>query len=269
MKSLTAFASAAVLAATLAVAAAPAHAAPVFAQWTPDAAAADYKWIHNGTGGELISINSGSDTTAQGVASHFSFLDPAYAQVLSGLAATFTLDATAASGNSANQAGPLSGNTYTQTGLDGSFSFIYAGPTQTIGSFNLVNGVTNLLSGAFTDAWIQGNGGSGSYNLAIGNGGHVTFFHSDVVNFAHSYEREFAANILNISPHLTAPGCGNALHAGPCTGTGSLNTFTANGGGNFSAAGIPEPATWGLMIVGFGGLGLVLRNNRRRAIATA
>lgn len=32
---------------------------------------------------------------------------------------------------------------------------------------------------------------------------------------------------------------------------------------------VPEPATWAMMLVGFGGLGAVLRSNRRRQFATA
>lgn len=36
------------------------------------------------------------------------------------------------------------------------------------------------------------------------------------------------------------------------------------------AAGVPEPATWGLMLMGFGGMGAMLRAGRRRvAVATA
>ena len=34
-------------------------------------------------------------------------------------------------------------------------------------------------------------------------------------------------------------------------------------------AGVPEPATWGLMLIGFGGLGAALRNSRRRQAAIA
>jgi hypothetical protein len=39
--------------------------------------------------------------------------------------------------------------------------------------------------------------------------------------------------------------------------------------GTFStAAAVPEPSTWAMMLVGFGGLGGVVRRSRRRAIAT-
>jgi hypothetical protein len=34
-----------------------------------------------------------------------------------------------------------------------------------------------------------------------------------------------------------------------------------------NVASVPEPATWGLMLVGFGGLGAMLRSNRRRTAA--
>ena len=36
-----------------------------------------------------------------------------------------------------------------------------------------------------------------------------------------------------------------------------------------SAAGVPEPAPWMLMLVGFGGLGTVMRSHRKRATASA
>jgi hypothetical protein len=41
--------------------------------------------------------------------------------------------------------------------------------------------------------------------------------------------------------------------------TGNLGATLTPGGG-----GVPEPASWGLMILGFGGLGATLRANRRR-----
>jgi hypothetical protein len=34
-------------------------------------------------------------------------------------------------------------------------------------------------------------------------------------------------------------------------------------------AGIPEPATWAMMLVGFGALGATMRSRRKQALATA
>jgi PEP-CTERM motif-containing protein len=259
MKALTTFASAAVLACALTAAAAPVKAA-VIAQFTPDTNASDYRWINSGasntgTGGHLISITGNTQTTAHGVATHFSYLDGTLNDAAF-IPATFTVDATAASGNPASVNGA---GVWTQTALNGSFSFTYTGAT--IANFN-GSGVTlvhnsNLLSGIFTNAWIQGAGGSGSFNLSPTNGGVLTYASFYDHNSQNPATQEFAWNLLSATPAFGA----NSNKA--------LKTFRANGGGNFSGGGVPEPATWGLMIVGFGGLGLVLRTNRRPAHAKA
>jgi len=48
-----------------------------------------------------------------------------------------------------------------------------------------------------------------------------------------------------------------------------LYHITAVGAGNaqstIDVSGVPEPATWGLMILGFGGIGAMVRNRRRQA----
>jgi hypothetical protein len=259
MKALTKFASATALAMSLAALAAPTHAA-VIAQFTPNTNASDYRWINNGvsanngTGGHFITVTGNTQTTAHGVATHFSFLDPALS-ALAFIPATFTVDATVASGHAASQNGS---GVWTQTNLNGNFSFVYTGATVNNyhgSGINLIHN-SNLLSGVFTDAWIQGAGGSGSANVAFQNGGNATF-HSDYRTFTNvdPTTEEFALNLLAVTPNFGA----NANKA--------LKTFRANGGGNFSAVGVPEPATWGLMIMGFGGMGLMLRNNRRLALA--
>ena len=46
---------------------------------------------------------------------------------------------------------------------------------------------------------------------------------------------------------------------GPFEGHQASNTFQILG----SIAGVPEPASWALMLVGFGGLGAALRRSRR------
>jgi len=222
----------------------------VFAQFAPDVPGADYKWVQSAsqTGGSFFTINSVTDTTAQGVNTHFTFLDPALS-LLVFLPTTFTLNAAAPSGSPANSLGPL----VSQPDVGGVFSFIYDGPNQVVGGHALVNGVTNLLSGVFTGARITGLGQTGSANLSLSNGGTLTYT-SDIGTFGPKQD-EYSFNLLGAIPGFTA-GSGK-----------SLNTFVANGGGNFSTAPAPEPLTWTLMIAGFGGVGLTLRARRRRALA--
>jgi len=262
MKGFAILASATVL--TLAVVSSPAYAA-VEAQFTPDTNANDYAWIQSagGTGGHFTSLGTAGPFVActNCVATHFSFLDPSLS-ALAFIPTTFQLDATAPEGNPASVNGV---GVWAQTGIDGNFKFTYfdstkaIGSTQTFGGHSLVNGVTNLLSGIFTGAWIQGAGGSGSANVTIANGGHLVLASDELTfNNIDTSTEEFALNLLSATPNFGAA-AGQSLHS-----------FVANGGGNFSAVplAVPEAATWTMMIVGFGGMGAVLRNRRRLAPAS-
>ncbi len=243
-------AAAAAFAVSLVISAAPASAA-VFADFSPDVGGADYRWIQSaaGTGGKFFTINAATDSSAQAVSTHFTFLDPALS-LLVFLPAKFTLDATVADGNPAISFLGL----VSQPKLGGTFSFVYSGPTTVIGGKSLVNGVTTLLSGVFSDARITGAGHSGSANLSLALGGALTYS-SDLGSFGPIAD-EYSFNLLGATPSFNA-GAGKAL-----------SNFIANGGGNFSHGAAPEPITWGLMVMGFGGLGLVLRSRRSRALAS-
>ncbi len=254
MRAITKIISAAAVALSLAAVAAPSQAA-VFAQFSPDTGRNMYRWVNNGannsgTGGALYTTSTATGTSAGATAVHFSFLDPALADLMF-VPAQFLLNTTVASGNPATfTAGP---NTWTQTNVNGGFSFIYTGADHVFGS-TLVHQNANLLSGTFTDAWIQGNGGTGSINLSVGNGGLFNSLTSDFEQFTNLTpgSQEFALNLLGVTPAFGA----NAGKA--------LKSFRANGGGNFSfEAGVPEPATWGLMIMGFGGVGAMIRRRRQ------
>jgi hypothetical protein len=234
--------------------------AAVFADFDPDTNGSDLRWVRDatGTGGALFSIMTNSATSAQGVATHFSYLDPALSALVF-LPATFTLSADVVATPAINDGGGM----FTQDGVTGSFSFIYSGPTTVIGGHTLTQGVTNLLSGVFTNAWMQGAGASGSANLSAPTGSAVyTSDLENLVSIAPGSEA-FAFNLLDATPGFTASGC--PVSQGVCTK--ALSSFRANGGGNFSAIPIPEPSAWLLMIAGFGGLGASLRIRRRKALA--
>ena len=256
MRVLTKIISATAVALSLAAAAAPVQAA-VFAQFTPDTGKAIYRWVNsaannNGTGGAFYTTATPTANVAGATSVHFSFLDPSLSD-LTFIPVKFRLNTTVASGHAAVFTPGAS--TWTQTDLNGGFSFIYTGATHTYGTTQVLHNA-NLLSGTFTDAWIQGNGGTGSTNLSIGNGGVFSSLTSDFYDTSDvvAGSEEFALNLLAVTPVFGA----KPLKA--------LKSFRANGGGNFSAVTmVPEPATWGLMIMGFGGVGFMVRRRRQGA----
>ena len=101
-----------------------------------------------------------------------------------------------------------------------------------------------------------GNGGTGSTNLSLGNGGVLTYTSGVAgVTPPAGSTAEFAYTLLNVTPNFGA------------TSGDALNSFTAKGDGefDFTGGGVPEPATWALMIMGFGGAGVLLRRRRQAA----
>ncbi|MDB5422924.1 MAG: hypothetical protein JWQ29_340 [Phenylobacterium sp.] len=255
MRTLAKILSTAIALSLLAVAA-PSQAL-VFAQFSPDTGRSIYRWVNNGvnnsgTGGSFYTTATPTGTAVGATNVHFSLIDPDADPALMFIPAKFTFNATVASGNAAVfTSGP---NTWTQANLNGSFSFIYTGASHTYGSTFVAHN-SNLLSGTFTDAWIQGAGGTGSTNLSVSNGGAFTSLTSDFEPFFNldAGSEEFALNLLGVTPAFGA-NSGKAL-----------KSFRANGGGNFSFETVPEPATWGLMILGFGGIGAMIRRRRQGA----
>ena len=60
--------------------------------------------------------------------------------------------------------------------------------------------------------------------------------------------------------NLTTPG--TTIHLNPnANGSSNAQLYTTGGGA------VPEPATWGMMLLGFGGMGMALRRSRRRTSA--
>jgi hypothetical protein len=250
-------------AATLALSLATSASAAVFAQFSPDTNAPDYTWVRSADNAGGAFATEGT-LTSTSVATHFSFLDPSLA-ALAFLPATFNLTAAVSTPTPAVfTAGP---NTWTQQNVSTTgtgFSFIYSGPSTVIAGHTLTQNVSVLLSGVFTNAYIQGMGSSGSTNLSSSSTSAVTYA-SDFLSFTNAVPgtAAFAFNLLGVTPTFGAS-AGKAL-----------NSFVGNGGGNFAVeiktirSFTPEPATWTMMLIGFGGVGAMIRNRRRAALEVA
>ncbi|HEX3367853.1 PEPxxWA-CTERM sorting domain-containing protein [Phenylobacterium sp.] len=225
----------------------------VFATTTTLAAGPNFTWTNNGAG----DTGSGGTLTGTGSTS-FSFENSGpVLNLLAFVPANFNFTATATGAPAGFSGAP--NDLWTQTGLSGSFSYTFSGTTGTMfGGTTLTNG-ENLLSGTFTNAWIQGNGGSGSTNLSVGNGGHMTFTSTVDPALASAINPEFAYTLLAVTPNF-----------GATSSSAALESFTGKGDGEFSfTTAVPEPAAWSLMIMGFGGLGALLRQRRRQAYVAA
>ena len=183
----------------------------------------------------------------------FSFFDDPALGDFFDLAAKFTL-----TGSVTDTPAGFDGATYTQTGVNGSFQFVYSGPTQVLDGVSLVKNSTVLFGGTFTNAWFQGFGGVGGLALTHTNGGTANFF-SDIYPVS-----QFAADTEAFTFHL---GVVSPVFARANPGS-ALRSFRAHMAGEFQADIVPEPAAWGLMILGFGCAGTILRT-RRRAFAIA
>lgn len=156
------------------------------------------------------------------------------------------------------------GSTCGVAGINGSFSYIYSGPTKNYVWYGLnrtLNTGDNLLSASFQNAWVQGTGSAGSFNASTVSSttpAVITSISSDIFNFANAngqFDLSFSLAGISGPGGLTVVG-------------NTYRGFTANSSGAFAAGSIPEPGTWALMILGFGGAGAMIRS-RRKVLAAA
>ncbi len=170
------------------------------------------------------------------------------------LAATLSLSATE---TGAVAFGPLALATF-----DGSFNFGYSGPTRTVGGITVVTG-QSLLSGIFLGGVFTGYGSSAGFTDSVLGGGLVSFNNSSFLTFDPASDQGLALDLTGLDPAAQVVG-------------GQLTDFTAASGGEFDATilsevtgGVPEPATWMMLLVGFCGLGVALRRQRAKPVRRA
>ena len=233
------------------LAAAPSQ-ATTFADYSAADSFNNIQWTQSdlATGGVLSATSASGDTAPV----YFSFLTPALAS-LAHLQATFRFTGTAPDGSPATSLAGL----LAQPNLAGTFSFTYAGLADLTADGHVYHTGANLLSGTFGGAYIAGpnNGSSGSTFDATSSGGSVSFA-SDFLTFMGVGDRSFSLSMTSIADPLNA-GAGQSLDSFGAVSTGSFEAAIGGGGGQ---GGVPEPASWALMILGFGVIGATLRRRR-------
>lgn len=142
----------------------------------------------------------------------------------------------------------------TGTGSDRSQAF----DTSTNGSISLIRTTaaaegagtrTNLLTVSFTNASLEAGENAGAFTFASTVGSTITFT-SDFLNFSQVIEKDFSFSFSGSAPTFSAP-IGSSSRNLAFSGTG---TFASN-----PPPSVPEPASWALMLVGFGALGASMR----------
>jgi hypothetical protein len=218
-----------------------------FASYTMKSTRTTIDWKLTGPlAGTVFSTLPGGSTPGSPTVT-FNFLDTS--KYLDHLTATLKL--------SGSEAGVMAtGGTHDidQSGIGGSFMFLYTGPTQSFMGKTYVHNVTNLLSGVFTLARITGSGTSGALHDSSDIG--TVKFSSDIISvLPFAKTSDFSYSLVSVAPPF-----------GHIAGD-SANSFKAGATGIFSAGFVPEPATWAMMITGLGLLGVAAR--RRRALGAA
>jgi hypothetical protein len=221
------------------------------------------RWINNGTGNPLIASNgTGGSLVSNTAQVNFYFLNVPVLPALGNILANWTLSATVV--NSPASATVIPGNPLylNQSITNATFSFTNVNAF-TVGSTTYAAG-SNLLSGTFS-----GNLGgftrasAGGIAASTSQGDPVTFT-SDVVTFAPGSEYDLAINLTSIA---------NTLARSTVGGPKALRSFRASSSGTFSSdpapVGVPEPEMWGLMIVGFGLVGVQMRRRTRKSAVVA
>lgn len=213
--------------------------------------------------GVLANIsNVSSGAYAGSTRTSFSFLNSKLASYVTGKAAYFTLSATSAVQASTTTI-PGLGVVVGQPLLTGTFQFLSA-TAFNIGSFH-VNVGDVFLSGSFTGAGIIAllNGTTASVQASSAAAATtVTFNDSAFLDF-HSAAHPITETDATFNMNAIAAGVG-VLNT-----KSSLKSFISSGSTQFSSdpapivAIVPEPAVWGLLVVGFGMVGMQTRRGNR------
>ena len=116
---------------------------------------------------------------------------------------------------------------------------------------------TNLLTVSFTNAELDASQNGGSFTFKS-NANSVITFSSDFLDFTNVVNKDFSFSFSGASPTFNAP-LGSSSRSMAFSGSGTFASDPAP----LVVGLVPEPASWGMMLVGFGAIGGIAR--RRKA----
>ena len=115
---------------------------------------------------------------------------------------------------------------------------------------------TNLLTVSFTNAELDASNGNGSFTFKS-NADSVITFTSDFLDFTNLVAKDFSFSFSGASPTFSAS-LGSSSRSTNFSGSGTFASDPAP----LVVGGVPEPASWALMLGGFGLLGATLRTRK-------
>ncbi|QMW24660.1 PEP-CTERM sorting domain-containing protein [Sandaracinobacteroides saxicola] len=158
-----------------------------------------------------------------------------------------TLDA------STSQIVTSNGTSRNQAGYSGSVSFKRVTP---------LGGLDNLLTVTFSNVTLSTLQGGSSGSFFGSTPGSTISMSSDFITFSPTSNFDFSLAVTSILPPFASPGNG-----------GYGRAFRANTSGGFASdpppSFVPEPATWAMLIMGFGLVGVAMRRRTNTARVTA
>lgn len=139
---------------------------------------------------------------------------------------------------------------------------------QTVGTTTTITfGQNPEPNGGFTGSFDLTNSNSGLYSILLGSSTPgITFSTASLMGINGTLGTyPFSGGGTNIMS-LAQTSIGAGSYRLSFTGTNSLNSGVMSGNATIVMA-VPEPGTWALMLLGFGGLGLAIRRSRRPTLA--
>lgn len=241
MMRITSLALAAAVVASASVAA-PASAVTVtYANFSQKTNAKQFRYLRASNSNRLYTTVTGASNTFGGVPVDFKYLVSVPAALQGIQNAVLTLDAIT------NQRIAADGANRSQGGFGGTLVLRRVVP---------LDGEDNLLTINFANGTLfttQG-GSAATFTISIPSAGTSIEQSSDFLDFGNVIAADFSLSFSAVGPVFN----GAANRYG--------NTFRANAAGTFASnpapTGVPEPEMWGLMILGFGMVGVAVRRRR-------